>query len=53
MLEKNLFPRLGTRPIADISPPNCWPRLRRIESWGAVETAKRTTQEQAPTPAKT
>jgi len=44
MLEKNLFPWLGTRPIADISPPELLATLRRIESRGAIETAKRTKQ---------
>ena len=44
MLEKNLFPWIGTRPIADITPPELLATLRRIESRGAIETAKRTKQ---------
>lgn len=44
MLEKNLFPWLGTRPIADISPPELLATLRHIENRGAIETAKRTKQ---------
>jgi len=41
MLERNLFPYLGSRPIAEITPPELLATLRRIESRGAVETAKR------------
>ena len=41
MLERNLFPYLGSRPIAEISPPELLATLRRIEGRGAIETAKR------------
>jgi integrase len=44
MLEKNLYPWLGQRPIADITAPELLAVLRRIENRGAVETAKRTKQ---------
>lgn len=44
MLEKNLFPWLGNRPVSDITPPELLSVLRRIESRGAIETAKRTKQ---------
>ncbi len=41
MLEKNLFPWLGARPISEISSPELLGTLRRIENRGAIETAKR------------
>lgn len=44
MLEKNLFPWLGSRPVAEINAPELLAVLRRIESRGAIETAKRTKQ---------
>ncbi len=44
MLEKNLFPWLGSRPIAEITPPELLTTLRRIEGRGAIETAKRVKQ---------
>lgn len=44
MLVSNLFPWLGKRPIADIDPPELLATLRRIESRGALETAKRVKQ---------
>lgn len=44
MLESNLFPWLGTRPVAEITAPELLGVLRRIEDRGAVETAKRTKQ---------
>lgn len=44
MLNKNLFPWLGHRPINEISPPELLSALRRVESRGALETAKRTKQ---------
>lgn len=44
MLDKNLYPWLGSRPIAEITPPELLRVLRRIESRGALETAKRTKQ---------
>jgi integrase len=44
MLEKNLFPRMGSRPIAEITPPELLTTLRRIEGRGAIETAKRVKQ---------
>ncbi|WP_425460052.1 tyrosine-type recombinase/integrase [Exilibacterium tricleocarpae] len=39
-LQKDLFPR-GRRPISEITPPELLQALRRIESRGAIETAKR------------
>lgn len=40
-LEQNIFPWLGTRPIADIEAPELLQALRRVEARGAVETAHR------------
>ncbi|SDK51624.1 tyrosine-type recombinase/integrase [Microbulbifer yueqingensis] len=44
LLERDLFPYLGSRPIADITPPELLTVLKRIEDRGAVETAKRAKQ---------
>jgi len=44
LLEKDLFPWLGQTPIADIAPPELLAVLRRIESRGAKDTAKRARQ---------
>src|ERR1700687_4498414 len=43
-LERDIFPWLGSRPIADITPPELLTCLRRIESRGAIETAHRAKQ---------
>jgi uncharacterized membrane protein YvlD (DUF360 family) len=43
-LEKDLFPRLGNRPIAQISRKEVLRALRKIESRGALETAHRAKQ---------
>lgn len=43
-LEKDLFPWLGTRPIAEIQAPELLAVLRRIESRGAIETTHRAMQ---------
>ena len=43
-LEKDVFPWLGKRPIAEIKAPELLSVLRRIESRGAVETAHRSMQ---------
>lgn len=40
-LENDVFPWLGGRPIADITPPELLKVLRRIEERGAVESAHR------------
>lgn len=40
-LKKDLFPWLGSRPIADITPPELFEVLRRAESRGAHDTAHR------------
>jgi integrase len=40
-LEKDLFPYIGSRPIADIEAPELLKALRKIESRGAIETAHR------------
>lgn len=42
--ELYLFPWLGTRPIADISPPELLAVLRKIENKGILETAHRAQQ---------
>ena len=44
MLEKELFPYLGIRPIADITAPELLIILRRIEKRGVVDTAHRAKQ---------
>jgi integrase len=40
-LEKDVFPYMGARPIADITSPELLAVLRRIESRGALDTAHR------------
>ena len=42
--ELYIFPRLGSRPIAEITPPELLAVLRRIESQGILETAHRAQQ---------
>jgi len=44
ILEKNLFPWIGSIPIAELKPPHVLSALRRIESRGAMETAHRAKQ---------
>jgi integrase len=44
MLEKNLFPWLGGRPVSAITPTELLTTLRRVEARGAIETAKRVKQ---------
>ncbi len=43
-LERDVFPWLGSRPVADVSPPELLAVLRRIEQRGALETAHRALQ---------
>ena len=43
-LERDIFPWVGKRPIANINPPELLSVLRRIEERGAVETAHRAHQ---------
>ncbi len=43
-LQKDIFPYIGARPIREITPPELLAVLRRIESRGAVETARRDLQ---------
>lgn len=43
-LERDIFPFLGTRPIADITTPEVLAVLQKIEARGALETAKRAKQ---------
>jgi integrase len=40
-LERNIFPWIGNRPIAEIEPPEVLSVLQRMESRGAHETARR------------
>lgn len=40
-LKKDIFPWIGSRPIADIRPPEMLAVLQRIEKRGAIETAHR------------
>src|SRR5690554_5150834 len=44
LLEKDLFPYIGNRPVADITPPELLRVLRKIEDRGAIETAHRAKQ---------
>jgi integrase len=44
MLERNIFPWIGSKPIADILPRDILDCLRRIEDRGTIETAHRTLQ---------
>jgi integrase len=43
-LEKDVFPWIGGRPIAEVTAPELLALLRRIESRGAIETAHRAMQ---------
>lgn len=43
-LEKDLFPQMGTTPISTIKPKELLRVLRKIESRGAIETARRAKQ---------
>jgi integrase len=43
-LERDVFPWIGARPIAEITAPELLAVLRRIESRGAIETAHRAHQ---------
>ncbi|WP_339678425.1 integrase arm-type DNA-binding domain-containing protein [uncultured Zhongshania sp.] len=44
MMERDLFPHLGNRPLKEITPPELLAVLRKIETRGALESAKRTKQ---------
>lgn len=44
MLERNIFPWLGSKPIAEILPKDIMACLRRVEDRGTIETAHRTLQ---------
>lgn len=44
MLERDVFPFLGNKPIADIKAPELLTVLRKIEERGAIESAHRTLQ---------
>jgi integrase len=44
-LVADVFPHLGARPIADLTPPDLLQVFRRIEERGAIETAHRAMQE--------
>jgi integrase len=44
MLERNIFPWLGSRPITEILPKHILECLRRVEERGTIETAHRTLQ---------
>ena len=43
-LDRNLFPFIGSRPIADIKAPELLDQLRRIEARGSLEIAHRVAQ---------
>lgn len=44
MLERNIFPWMGSRPIAEIQPKDILACLRRVEERDTIETAHRTLQ---------
>jgi integrase len=44
MLERNIFPWLGSKPIIDILPKDILACLRRVEDRGTIETAHRSLQ---------
>lgn len=44
MLEKELFPSLGNRPVAEVTAPELLSLLRKIENRGVVDTAHRAKQ---------
>ena len=44
MLERNIFPWLGSKPITDILPKDILTCLRLVEDRGTIETAHRTLQ---------
>jgi len=44
MLERNIFPWLGNKPISDILPKDILACLRRVEDRGTIETAHRSLQ---------
>lgn len=44
LIEKELFPALGARPIAEITPPELLAVLRKIEARGAFEMSKKSMQ---------
>ena len=43
-LERHVFPKIGTRPISDITAPEILSMLRDVEGSGAFDTAKRVMQ---------
>jgi integrase len=43
-LEADIFPQIGTRPIADIGAPELLEALKKVEKRGAIETARRLRQ---------
>jgi integrase len=43
-LEANIFPWIGSKPVADLTAPDLLSAVRRIESRGALETAHRALQ---------
>jgi hypothetical protein len=43
-LEADIFPHIGSRPIADVDAPELLDALRKIEKRGAIETALRLRQ---------
>ena len=43
-LERDIFPWIGTKPVADITAPEVLSPLRRIEQRGAIETSHRALQ---------
>ncbi len=43
-LEQHILPKLGSRPIADITPPEVLAMARVVEANGALETARRVMQ---------
>jgi len=44
LFERDIFPWIGSRPVADLKPKEILDTARRIESRGAIDTAKRAIQ---------
>jgi integrase len=43
-LEADIFPQIGSRPVADVDAPELLDALRKVEKRGAIETARRLRQ---------
>ena len=43
-MERDIFPRIGSRPVSEVTAPELLSALRKVEARGAVETAHRALQ---------